>query len=137
MDVTGLVNRLDDLIHNAHRIPLTSQVRVDPEELYAALDQLRTALGEQPRRAPDPKPAEPPPRLVPPSASDEDRTQRRVLAALIKADPSLTELRDLEQRFPGAEQAVTRLVGAGLATRLGDGIGATPAAVRYAELTSR
>jgi hypothetical protein len=55
----------------------------------------------------------------------------------VKADPSLIALADLEERVPGAEQAVTHLIGAGLASRLGDGIGATPAAVRYAKLTSR
>ena len=60
-----------------------------------------------------------------------------MLAALVEADPSLVNLGDLEQQFPGAERAVTALVGAGLASRLGDGIGATPAAVRYAALTSR
>jgi hypothetical protein len=43
MDVMVLVNQLDDLIHNAKRVPLSSHVRVDPDEVYELLDQLRGA----------------------------------------------------------------------------------------------
>ena len=143
MDALRLVDQLDDLIHNAKPIPLTDQVRIDRERAYDLLDQLRATLPERDRggardrrraraRAPPPRPT-----LTPPPADDEDRLQRRILAALVKADPSLVNLGELEQQFPGAERAVTHLVGAGLASRLGDGIGATPAAVRYAALTSR
>ena len=143
MDTLRLVDQLDDLLHNAKAIPLTDQVRVDREEVYDLLDQLRATLPEEIKaaraivaeRAPDAPPA-PPPTLTPPSPDDEDRLQRRVLATLVEADPRLINLGDLEQRFPGAERAVTHLIGAGLASRLGDGIGATPAAVRYAALTS-
>ena len=144
MDSIALVDRLDDLIHNAKAIPLTDQVRIDREEAYDLIDQLRATLPVEieaaraivaEQRAPEP-PA-PPPTLTPPPADDQKRFQRRILAALVKADPSLVNLGDLERQFPGAEPAVTQLVGAGLASRLGDGIGASPAAVRYAALTSR
>ena len=139
MDPLDLVDRLDDLIHNAKAIPLTDQVRIDRETAYDLLDQLRATLPEEIRAARAIVAGEPPPPpfLIAPEEDDEDRLQRRLLAALIDADPSLVNLDELEQRFPGAERAVTQLAGAGLASRLGDGIGATPAAVRYAALTSR
>jgi hypothetical protein len=141
MDPLRLVDQLDDLIHNAKPLPLSSQVRIDPDKAYDLLDQLRASLpGEiEAARAivAERKAPEPPPTLTPPPPDDENRLQRRVLAALVKADPSLVNLGDLEQQFPGAERAVTALVGAGLASRLGDGIGASPAAVRCAALTSR
>ena len=144
MDALRLVDQLDDLIHNAKPIPLTDQVRIDRERAYDLLDQLRATLPEEiaaaraiAAREAVPAPPPPTPTLTPPPADDEDRLQRRILAALVKADPSLVNLGELERQFPGAERAVTHLVGAGLASRLGDGIGATPAAVRYAALTSR
>ena len=143
MDALRLVDQLDDLIHNAKPIPLTDQVRIDRERAYDLLDQLRATLPEEIAAARaivaerEPAPPAPRPTLTPPPGDDEDRLQRRILAALVKADPSLVNLDELDRQFPGAERAVTHLVGAGLASRLGDGIGATPAAVRYAALTSR
>ena len=143
MDPLRLVDQLDDLIHNAKPIPLSNQVRIDRERAYDLLDQLRATLPGEVEAAraivAAREPEAPPPRptLTPPSADDGDHQQRRILAALVKADPSLVNLDDLERRFTGAERAVTHLIGAGLASRLGDGIGATPAAVRYAALTSR
>src|SRR6478735_8242202 len=35
MDVLVLIDKLDDLIHNAKPIPLSDNVRVDKEEMYA------------------------------------------------------------------------------------------------------
>ena len=46
MDVLVLIDKLDDLIHNARPVPLTDQVRVDREEIYDLLDQMR---GDDPR----------------------------------------------------------------------------------------
>ena len=45
MDVLVLIDKLDDLIHNARPVPLTDQVRVDREEIYDLLDLLGGALG--------------------------------------------------------------------------------------------
>ena len=44
MDVLVLVDRLDDLLHNAKAIPLTDQVRIDREAVYDILDQIRATL---------------------------------------------------------------------------------------------
>ena len=46
MDVLVLIDKLDDLVHNARPVPLTDQVRVDREEIYDLLDQMR-ALTER------------------------------------------------------------------------------------------
>src|ERR687891_6214 len=34
MDVLVLIDKLDDLVHNAKAVPLTDQVRIDREEIY-------------------------------------------------------------------------------------------------------
>ena len=39
MDVLVLIDKLDDLVHNAKAVPLTDQVRIDREEIYDILDQ--------------------------------------------------------------------------------------------------
>jgi hypothetical protein len=44
MDVLALIDKLDDLIHNAKPVPLTDQVRVDREEIYDILDQMRATI---------------------------------------------------------------------------------------------
>src|SRR5215208_1262253 len=41
MDVLVLIDKLDDLVHNAKAVPLTDQVRIDREEIYDILDQMR------------------------------------------------------------------------------------------------
>jgi hypothetical protein len=51
MDVMRLIDRLDDLVHNAKTIPLTDQVRINREELYDIVDQIRAALPEELKRA--------------------------------------------------------------------------------------
>jgi hypothetical protein len=51
MDALELVDKLDDLIHNAKVVPLTSQVRIEREEVYEILDQLRVAIPEEIKRA--------------------------------------------------------------------------------------
>ena len=45
-ELLGLMDRLDDLVHNAKSVPLTGDVRVDREEFYDILDRMRAALGE-------------------------------------------------------------------------------------------
>ena len=44
MDVLVLIDKLDDTVHNAKPVPLTDQVRVDKEEIYDILDQMRACL---------------------------------------------------------------------------------------------
>ena len=38
MDVLELIDKLDDLIHNARPVPLTDQVRIDREAIFELLD---------------------------------------------------------------------------------------------------
>src|SRR5437773_6603026 len=44
MDVLVLIDKLDDLVHNAKAVPLTGQVRIDREEIYDILDQIRGTI---------------------------------------------------------------------------------------------
>jgi len=43
MDVLVLIDKLDDLVHNARAVPLTDQVRVDKEEIYDILEEIKQA----------------------------------------------------------------------------------------------
>jgi cell division septum initiation protein DivIVA len=51
MDVLVLIDKLDDLVHNAKRFPLTDEVRVDREEIYDLLDQMRATIPEEIKQA--------------------------------------------------------------------------------------
>jgi cell division septum initiation protein DivIVA len=51
VDVLVLIDKLDDLIHNAKQVPLTDQVRVDKEEIYDLLDQMRATIPEEIKQA--------------------------------------------------------------------------------------
>src|SRR3954453_15667663 len=51
MDVLVLINKLDDTIHNAKPVPLTDQVRVNKEEIYDILDQMRATIPEEIKQA--------------------------------------------------------------------------------------
>src|SRR5919206_23891 len=51
MDVLVLIDKLDDTIHNAKQVPLTDQVRVDKEEIYDILDQMRATIPEEIKQA--------------------------------------------------------------------------------------
>ncbi len=44
MDVLVLIDKLDDLVHKAKKVPLSEDVRVDREEMYDLLDQMRATL---------------------------------------------------------------------------------------------
>ena len=66
--------------------------------------------------------------------TDYDRAQRAVLGALLEAHPRLLDLDALESNLgdvPRPREALRVLVGDGLATQLGDRVGATRAAVRF------
>src|SRR3984957_13745347 len=51
MDVLVLIDKLDDLVHHAKPVPLTDQVRVDKEEIYDILDQMRATIPEEIKQA--------------------------------------------------------------------------------------
>ncbi len=51
MDVLVLIDKLDDLVHNAKPVPLTDQVRLDKEEIYDLLDQMRATIPEEIKQA--------------------------------------------------------------------------------------
>ena len=51
MDVLALIDKLDDLVHNARAVPLTDQVRIDREAVYDILDQMRATIPEEIKQA--------------------------------------------------------------------------------------
>ncbi len=51
MDVLVLIDKLDDLVHTAKAVPLTDTVRVDKEEIYDILDQMRATIPEEIKQA--------------------------------------------------------------------------------------
>src|SRR5215467_12724675 len=51
MDVLVLIDKLDDLVHNAKPVPLSDTVRVDKEEIYDLLDQMRATIPEEIKQA--------------------------------------------------------------------------------------
>jgi cell division septum initiation protein DivIVA len=51
MDVLVLIDKLDDLVHNARQMPIGGQVRVDKEEIYDILDQMRATIPEEIKQA--------------------------------------------------------------------------------------
>jgi hypothetical protein len=50
VDILTLLDRLDDLVRNAKPVPLTNQVRVDRDEIFEIVDQLRATLPDELRR---------------------------------------------------------------------------------------
>ncbi|MDX6378937.1 MAG: hypothetical protein QOE98_3240 [Gaiellaceae bacterium] len=51
MDVLVLIDKLDDLVHQAKAVPLTDQVRIDREEIWEILDQMRATIPEEIKQA--------------------------------------------------------------------------------------
>src|ERR1700753_1428006 len=51
MDGLVLIDKLDDLVHNAKAVPLADQVRIDREEIYDILDQMRATIPEEIKQA--------------------------------------------------------------------------------------
>ena len=51
VDVLVLIDRLDDLVHNAKAVPLSDQVRIDREEIFDILDQMRSTIPEEVKQA--------------------------------------------------------------------------------------
>jgi hypothetical protein len=66
--------------------------------------------------------------------TDHDASQRMVLGALLDAHPRLIGVDELNARLPDVprvREALKVLVDDGLATRLGDRVGVSRAAVRF------
>jgi hypothetical protein len=66
--------------------------------------------------------------------TDYDTAQRAVLTTLLAAHPRLLGTEEIEEGLadvPRTREALRVLVGDGLATRLGDRVGASRAAVRF------
>lgn len=51
MDVLVLIEKLDDVIHDARGVPLSGDVRVNKEEMYDLLDQMRATIPEEIKQA--------------------------------------------------------------------------------------
>lgn len=51
MDILALLERLEELVQNATRVPLTGRVMIDPDEVLALVDEMREALPEEIRAA--------------------------------------------------------------------------------------
>jgi len=47
LDVLALIDKLDDLIHNARTVPFSDKVAIDREEIYELLDQMRSSIPEE------------------------------------------------------------------------------------------
>ncbi len=51
MDVLVLIEKLDDVIHDARGVLMTGDVRVNKEEMYDLLDQMRATIPEEIKQA--------------------------------------------------------------------------------------
>jgi hypothetical protein len=51
VDVLVLIDKLDNLVHEAKAVPLTDQVRIDREEIWEILDQMRATIPEEIKQA--------------------------------------------------------------------------------------
>jgi len=91
MDVLVLIDKLDDLVHNAKQVPLTDQVRVDKEEIYDLLDQMRATIPEEIKQA----------RWI------VKERQEMLAEAKREAERIITEAREKQDQLI-AEQEVTR-----------------------------
>src|ERR687885_629699 len=56
MDFLVLLDQLDDAIANAKPVPLSGHVRIDKEEFYEILDEMRATIPDEIRQARRPQP---------------------------------------------------------------------------------
>ncbi len=47
----GLIERLDELVQNAKAVPLTEQVRLDRDEIFELLDEMRATIPDEVKQA--------------------------------------------------------------------------------------
>ena len=90
MDVLVLIDKLDDLVHNAKAVPLTDQVRIDREEIYDILDQMRATIPEEIKQA----------RWI------VKERQEMLAEAKREAERIIKEARDEQTRLIGNEEVV-------------------------------
>jgi cell division septum initiation protein DivIVA len=88
MDVLVLIDKLDDLVHNAKPVPLTDQVRVDKEEIYDILDQMRATIPEEIKQA----------RWI------VKERQEMLAEAKKEAERIIKDARERQERMVGAEE---------------------------------
>jgi len=51
LDVLVLIDKLDELVQNAKSVPMTDQVRIDREEIWEIIDQMRSTIPEEIKQA--------------------------------------------------------------------------------------
>jgi len=51
VDVLVLIERLDELVQNAKAVPLTEQVRLDRDEIFGLLDEMRATIPDEVKQA--------------------------------------------------------------------------------------
>lgn len=51
MDIQHLVDRIEQVLADSRRVPLTASVLVDEERLYSIIDQMRVSIPEEMKRA--------------------------------------------------------------------------------------
>ena len=51
MDIMGLIDRLEDIIANGRKVPLTGSVMLQEQKIYEVIDELRAALPEELKQA--------------------------------------------------------------------------------------
>src|SRR6201981_752362 len=51
VDVLVLIDKLDELVQTAKGVPMTDQVRIDREELFEIIDQMRSTIPEEIKQA--------------------------------------------------------------------------------------
>lgn len=51
MDISALLDRLENLVSQATKVPLTGKVLIDPDQVLAMIDEIRDVLPEEIRQA--------------------------------------------------------------------------------------
>jgi hypothetical protein len=51
LDVLVLIDKLDEMVQNAKSVPMTDQVRIDREEIWEIIDQMRSTIPEEIKQA--------------------------------------------------------------------------------------
>lgn len=51
MDIMGLIDRLEDVIANGRKVPLSGSVVIQEQKIYEIIDELRAALPEELKQA--------------------------------------------------------------------------------------
>ncbi|MEW8977771.1 MAG: hypothetical protein AB2385_05125 [Symbiobacterium sp.] len=51
MEIMALIDRLEELVNQATRVPLTGKILMDPDELLSLVDQMREVIPQEVREA--------------------------------------------------------------------------------------